>query len=535
MIFRDNCFNILYVTNIFLKEVEAMKLQELSQLIMDYANENFMKSTIPGFKTILKSFLDTADELSIDYACQELYDTLISKYHESRNKKNLCIWVCRIADRIAGTHALRDPETFFNALPLPAETEVESLFKGITYPIKEIDLKVLTVRCVTVIKAFRLSDSSVGQYLKVWKAITCCSYQTGTTLYSRLFVENFLKHKESALNNGTIRKWQMKMVRRAVAIMIQVADTGTYKWEYIYKKPGIDNPEFKPLFKEYVEYCINSDLADNTVKTHSHVFRRFLNNSGITGMAALKNISPDDIKKILTYYSLRYSSRSMQTVEPIIAQILDFLYESNYVPNKLSGMVLKTCCVKDNVAAYISKDDTELLIDTLDNFTKRDKAIVLTLLCLGLRGSDICNLKFENIDWKSEKIHLIQVKTNTPITLPLVAQVGNAIYDYIKEERPSAAIGNPYIFVSGRAPYQNLHSLYGVCSRILKTLNIKTVNASSYGPHVFRYSLVNRLLKQQVPHQVITDSLGHKSSQADKPYISMEEDMLRKCAIELPL
>jgi hypothetical protein len=51
--------------------------------------------------------------------------------------------------------------------------------------------------------------------------------------------------------------------------------------------------------------------------------------------------------------------------------------------------------------------------------------------------------------------------------------------------------------------------------------------------HLYRYTLVHRLLKLKVSHQIITDTLGHTSKESDKPYLSMEESMLRMCALDL--
>jgi len=45
--------------------------------------------------------------------------------------------------------------------------------------------------------------------------------------------------------------------------------------------------------------------------------------------------------------------------------------------------------------------------------------------------------------------------------------------------------------------------------------------------------MVHKLLAAKVPHQVITDALGHTSKESDKPYMSMEESMLRMCALNL--
>ena len=62
-----------------------------------------------------------------------------------------------------------------------------------------------------------------------------------------------------------------------------------------------------------------------------------------------------------------------------------------------------------------------------------------------------------------------------------------------------------------------------VCSRLFDKADVKTVNRDSRGTHVCRYTLTHKLLLKKVPHQVITDTLGHKSKESDKPYLSMDE------------
>jgi hypothetical protein len=74
-----------------------------------------------------------------------------------------------------------------------------------------------------------------------------------------------------------------------------------------------------------------------------------------------------------------------------------------------------------------------------------------------------------------------------------------------------------------------------VCSRLFDQADIQTVNRNSRGPHACRYTLTHKLLLKKVPHQVITDTLGHASKESDKPYLSMEEQMLRECPLTLSL
>ena len=77
----------------------------------------------------------------------------------------------------------------------------------------------------------------------------------------------------------------------------------------------------------------------------------------------------------------------------------------------------------------------------------RTKAMMRLGLRLGLRDIDICCLRFSQIDWKNDQIILEQEKTGVTIYLPLLEDVGNAIMDYILNERPTEAKKNPYVFV----------------------------------------------------------------------------------------
>lgn len=107
--------------------------------------------------------------------------------------------------------------------------------------------------------------------------------------------------------------------------------------------------------------------------------------------------------------------------------------------------------------------------------------------------------------------------------------------DSIMNERPETARDYPFVFVRKQAPFKRLESMYMICSRLFDQADVKTVNRDSRGVHVCRYTLTHKLLLKKVPHQVITDTLGHVSKESDKPYLSMEELMLRECPLDFSL
>lgn len=225
--------------------------------------------------------------------------------------------------------------------------------------------------------------------------------------------------------------------------------------------------------------------------------------------------------------------RSMATTLPILRSQLAFFHTTGLISKDLSGIVMGCFVQRCSVAAYLSEKDQVKLIAQLAKESKRTKAVILLAMHLGLRDCDICNLTFQVIDWQDDRIRLIQKKTGEPLVLPLLPDVGNALMDYILNERPKRTDNYPYIFLRRQAPHQKLTSVYPICSRLLRCLGIKPVNGTATGVHLFRYSIAHKLLAAKVPHQVITDALGHTSKESDKPYLSMDESMLRMCALDL--
>ena len=78
----------------------------------------------------------------------------------------------------------------------------------------------------------------------------------------------------------------------------------------------------------------------------------------------------------------------------------------------------------------------ESLVDGENSLTLCDKAIGILALYTGLRGCDMAGMALDSVDWDRDIIYIRQQKTEFPFELPLIAIVGNAIYDYLTSERP---------------------------------------------------------------------------------------------------
>ena len=86
----------------------------------------------------------------------------------------------------------------------------------------------------------------------------------------------------------------------------------------------------------------------------------------------------------------------------------------------------------------IPTDQVELLLSSIDRKTavgRRDYAILLILARLGLRAGEIKALTLEDLDWQ-EGLITVRGKAGRYSQLPLPADVGAAIADYLRNGRP---------------------------------------------------------------------------------------------------
>jgi integrase len=159
----------------------------------------------------------------------------------------------------------------------------------------------------------------------------------------------------------------------------------------------------------------------------------------------------------------------------------------------------------------------------------RNISMVLIGLRMGLRSSDVINLKMADIHWKESIISIVQAKTRAAITLPLPADVGNAIYAYIKYARPN--VDNEIVFLRHNAPYSKLTTK--ICNNALYAILPKRSALYRIGLHSLRRTFSTSILRRNAGIEAVIDSLGHQDNTTVMKYLYFDEERMVKCSISL--
>jgi integrase len=187
-------------------------------------------------------------------------------------------------------------------------------------------------------------------------------------------------------------------------------------------------------------------------------------------------------------------------------------------------------------STYTKKEINQLLksVERFSATGKRDYAVILMAARLGLRASDIACLKFENLLWDTSTIKLNQVKTGKELILPLLPDVGNAIIDYVKYGRPES--GEPYIFLTHRPLYSRFGSS-NVVTHIVQRGFLKAglvTKQRRFGAHALRHTLGFRMLEESTVLPVISEVLGHTSTESARYYLRIDLQSMKQCMLNVP-
>jgi site-specific recombinase XerD len=193
--------------------------------------------------------------------------------------------------------------------------------------------------------------------------------------------------------------------------------------------------------------------------------------------------------------------------------------------------------IQPKLPSTYAKGEIEKLVSSVERSStigKRNYAIILIAVRLGLRASDISKLKFENLHWNTNTIEIAQFKTGKGLVLPLLPDVGNAIIDYLRFGRPKSA--EPYIFLTERPPYGHFTTSNVVTHVVQRAFINAGINIKNkrFGPHSLRHSLGFRMLEQSTVLPVISEVLGHESTKSTRYYLRIDLKSMRQCILDVP-
>lgn len=307
------------------------------------------------------------------------------------------------------------------------------------------------------------------------------------------------------------------------------------------KEGGIllNNFSDNKIIVSYKDYLISIGNKDNTIllKLKSiYLLENYLVSIDKTFKTFIKENIYDYFNECSKLsWGLSYQDRNKLDIK----NFLNWAYGNNIT--KISGdMVLPKIVwhCKTNIRTYYTKEEVTKLLNAIDIRTKQGKEdyLIISLICyLGLRISDVINLKLSNVNFRDNTISIIQYKTDNKLTLPLIDKVKYPLLDYLKNARPTDT-DLDYIFITSDKPYRH-HFELKTHNYIVKDYLTKVgidINGRKHGFHSLRHSFSTSLLNENVSLYSISTILGHQNIKTTMVYLNIDTFKLKELALEVP-
>jgi len=382
------------------------------------------------------------------------------------------------------------------------------------------------------LKSTLYSTRRIYTYNWLWKyGILAYMQSLGKTEYSIEIGNDFIL---TCNVEGSVGSKHRDMVK-SVIVLNDILKTGKIQGRRHIPVNYPLNGEIGVHAQRFIEHLTNLRRKLNTVKDYKKSLSIFIDYLAEIGVNKPSEIDEDNITAFISIHK-HGCSRYITSIK----WFLRFMKEE-HVMEKDFGYVLKNRSFKkhrlEKIPSFYSKDEVlkiEQSVSKTDAVGKRDYAMVLLASRLGLRVSDIAGLGFNNLDWDTNQIRLIQYKTGNPITLPLLPIVGNAIIDYLRYGRKKSSSGK--VFLSCSPPYLPITS-GAVHLAIMKAFKISglEIDKRHHGGHALRFSLAQRMLELNTPMPIISEALGHKNRDVTREYVRIDLPLLQKCSLDVPI
>lgn len=302
----------------------------------------------------------------------------------------------------------------------------------------------------------------------------------------------------------------------------------------------LKNQSREELRVEYSAYlCRRRGLTESTIEKCCSFAIRFLDFKFESGPDDLSKITGHDITNFLLHLTGRRKPVRDKTVTSFVRSFFRFLFQTEKIANNLALGIPRVSmkCVR-RIPYHLTLDQVEELLEASravsnSKSKKRDYAMVLLMARLGLRAQEVIAIQLEDIDWRKGEV-CIRGKGGYHDKMPLIQDVGDAIADYIMNERKSTC---RHLFVGTRCPHRSFKG-----GQILNTILKQALDKTSIPRpklytvcHILRHSLATNLVQRGASIEEIGNTLRHRSRQTTLLYARQDISGLRTIAQSWPL
>lgn len=257
------------------------------------------------------------------------------------------------------------------------------------------------------------------------------------------------------------------------------------------------------LINNFEKWCIDEGRAENTVKTYKGVLEKF--NQWLSEQEiSLAEVSRQDIQSYMNY--LDEQNRSASTIDKVFAAIrvfAQFLNQTDIVQNIIKKEKEKN--IYQTIPETLNEKDKQHLLQSVEKDKHlRNTAIIYTLLYTGIRISELCDLRYEDIEIRGQK-GILTVRDSEGEQQRVIPLPKEAIF-HLNQYMNTLKLKEGSLFIS--------NSNNPLTSRAVQYM----LQNYDISPNVLRHTFCQDLINKGMDISVVAQLAGHSDLNMTKRY-----------------
>ncbi len=284
---------------------------------------------------------------------------------------------------------------------------------------------------------------------------------------------------------------------------------------------------------DFINYLLNvRKYSENTLinyKIDLEEYNEYINIKNID----ILEIKYEDINPFLAslYNNKHYSKSSVSRKISTLRSFYKYLYDNELI-NKNPFLFISLPKKEKKLPRFVNYEDLDLIINSPDLNTDigvRDRLILELLYGTGIRVSELCNIKIDDIDLINKAIRIIGKGNKERIVL-YGEYCEDILIKYINVNRKSLLKDKVHtiLIVSNNGLKISVSGVQKILANILKSVSIK----KNITPHVLRHTFATHLLNEGCDILTVKELLGHSSLDTTQIYTHVSNEKLRQVYLD---
>jgi integrase len=398
----------------------------------------------------------------------------------------------------------------------------------------EISVKELAIKTREAMRASGTAEYSLWkQYTHNLLPVVRWFRRQGHEMFSEEVAYLYLNELTKRFDSGEIKRDYYLFMRRGAARMLETFGCRTPEWAS--PKRG-SRYQFNEFYEKLLaDFSGSENFNKNTLGDIVWVARKFFAWLCEGGYLDLINVGADEIQKFVIECSNTMKINSVHNVKLYLRKLCAYLHNRGLLSNSYESLLGFRVSRQAKQFPTTPPEEIEAVLSLIDRDTtkgKRDYAMFMLAIVTGLRAVDIMRLKLTDVDWRKGEINIIQSKTGQNLQLPLTADVGEALQDYILNGRQLSL--EPQIFLRCKQPYRpfaDAVTIGDVYDEYREMAGYERKAFDGKGFHSLRRTVGTNLVTSDIPLADAAQLLGKIRPESMKKYVALDIPHLKECAL----